>query len=72
MTPLVTPTLDHALRLGDRMSIPAPGPARIVQEVPIAIPREARADAEIAAIKAGLARRIQGEQGDEPAGRDVS
>jgi NitT/TauT family transport system ATP-binding protein len=40
--------------------------------VPIAIPRDARADAEIAAIKAGLAQRIQRELGDERAGRDVS
>lgn len=71
-TLLVTHSLDDAVRLGDRLFFLSPRPARVLAEVPIAIPRDARADAEIAAIKAGLARRIQGEQGDERAGRDVS
>lgn len=71
-TLLVTHSLDDAVRLGDRLFFLSPRPARVLAEVPIAIPRDARAEAEIAAIKAGLARRIQGEQGDERAGRDVS
>lgn len=71
-TLLVTHSLDDAVRLGDRLFFLSPRPARVLAEVPIAIPRNARADAEIAAIKAGLARRIQGEQGDESAGQDVS
>lgn len=71
-TLLVTHSLDDAVRLGDRLFFLSPRPARVLAEVPIAIPRNARADAEIAAIKAGLARRIQGEQGDENAGQDVS
>lgn len=71
-TLLVTHSLDDAVRLGDRLFFLSPRPARVLAEVPIAIPRNARADAEIAAIKTGLARRIQGEQGDESAGQDVS
>lgn len=71
-TLLVTHSLDDAVRLGDRLFFLSPRPARVLAEVPIAIPRNARADTEIAAIKAGLARRIQGEQGDESAGQDVS
>jgi NitT/TauT family transport system ATP-binding protein len=66
MTLLVTHSLDDAVRLGDRLFFLSPRPARILAEVPIAIPRGARGDAEIAAIKAGLARR------GERAGRDVS
>jgi len=71
-TLLVTHSLDDAVRLGDRLFFLSPRPARILAEVPIGIPREARGDAAIAAIKAGLARRAQGEQGGERAGRDVS
>lgn len=71
-TLLVTHSLDDAVRLGDRLFFLSPRPARVLAEVPIAIPRNARADAEIAAIKAELARRIQGEQGDESTGQDVS
>ncbi|OAF18545.1 ABC transporter ATP-binding protein [Bradyrhizobium neotropicale] len=68
MTLLVTHSLDDAVRLGDRLFFLSPRPARILAEVPIAIPRAARGEAEIAAIKAGLVRRTQGER----AGRDVS
>ncbi|OAF12965.1 ABC transporter ATP-binding protein [Bradyrhizobium centrolobii] len=68
MTLLVTHSLDDAVRLGDRLFFLSPRPARILAEVPIAIPRDARGEAEIAAIKAGLERRTQSER----AGRDVS
>ena len=68
MTLLVTHSLDDAVRLGDRLFFLSPRPARMLAEVPIGIPRGARGEAEIAAIKAGLVRRTQGER----AGRDVS
>ncbi|MBR0830320.1 ATP-binding cassette domain-containing protein [Bradyrhizobium manausense] len=68
LTLLVTHSLDDAVRLGDRLFFLSPRPARILTEVPITIPRAARGEAEIAAIKAGLARRTQGER----AARDVS
>ncbi|MET4388171.1 ABC-type nitrate/sulfonate/bicarbonate transport system ATPase subunit [Bradyrhizobium sp. F1.4.3] len=71
-TLLVTHSLDDAARLGDRLFLLSRRPARILAEVPIDIPRETRSDAAIAAIKAGLARRAQDEQGGERAGRDVS
>ena len=67
MTLLVTHSLDDAIRLGDRLFFLSPRPARLLNEVPIGIPRNARGEAEIAAIKAGLVRRIQGES----AKRDV-
>jgi NitT/TauT family transport system ATP-binding protein len=67
MTLLVTHSLDDAIRLGDRLFFLSPRPARLLNEVPIGIPRSARGEAEIAAIKAGLVRRIQG----EAAKRDV-
>jgi ABC-type nitrate/sulfonate/bicarbonate transport system ATPase subunit len=57
MTLLVTHSLDDAVRLGDRLFFLSSRPARILTEVPIGIPREARGEAEIAAIKAGLVRR---------------
>ena len=72
MTLLVTHSLDDAIRLGDRLIFLSPRPARILQEVPIAIPRDARGEAEIAAIKAGLARRVQADQADDGTGRDAS
>ncbi|MBR0715004.1 ABC transporter ATP-binding protein [Bradyrhizobium liaoningense] len=68
LTLLVTHSLDDAVRLGDRLFFLSPRPARILAEVPITVPRAARGDAEIAAIKAGLARRTQGAH----AARDVS
>ncbi|MHC4047301.1 ABC transporter ATP-binding protein [Bradyrhizobium sp. 23AC] len=68
MTLLVTHSLDDAVRLGDRLFFLSPRPARIVAEVPIGIPRDRRGEAEIAAIKAGLAQRTQGDRTE----RDVS
>jgi NitT/TauT family transport system ATP-binding protein len=76
MTLLVTHSLDDAIRLGDRLFFLSPRPARIVHEMPIAIPRDARGDAEIAAIKASLVPRTQngqdGEHGGVRASRDIS
>lgn len=55
MTLLVTHNLDDAIRLGDRLFFLSPRPARIVQEVPIAVPRAERNEAELARIRAELA-----------------
>jgi ABC-type nitrate/sulfonate/bicarbonate transport system ATPase subunit len=67
VTLLVTHNLDDAIRLGDRLFMLSPRPARLLAEVPIAIPRDARGEAEIAAIKADLVLRIKGDH----TGRDV-
>ena len=58
-TLLVTHDLDDAVRLGDRILLLSPRPARIVAEILIPTPRAARNAAEIAAIKAEIARRSQ-------------
>lgn len=55
MTLLVTHNLDDAIRLGDRLFFLSPRPARIVQEVPVAVPRAERNEAELARIRAELA-----------------
>ena len=55
MTLLVTHSLDDAIRLGDRLFLLSPRPARIVHEVPIAIPRAERSEAELGKIRAELA-----------------
>lgn len=55
MTLLVTHSLDDAIRLGDRLFFLSPRPARIVQEVPISIPRAQRTEADLARIRAELA-----------------
>jgi NitT/TauT family transport system ATP-binding protein len=56
MTLLVTHDLDDAVRLGDRLFLLSPRPARIVREVPIATPRTARSKADLDRIKAELVR----------------
>jgi ABC-type nitrate/sulfonate/bicarbonate transport system ATPase subunit len=56
MTLLVTHSVDDAVRLGDRLFLLSPRPARIVGVMPINIPRTARGTAEISDIKAELAR----------------
>ena len=58
MTLLVTHDIDDAARLGDRLFLLSPRPARIVAELAIGTPRSARDDAEIAKIKADIARRM--------------
>ncbi len=60
MTLLVTHDVDDAARLGDRLFLLSPRPARVVAELPIRTPRRARGDAEIAAIKSDIMRRING------------
>lgn len=55
MTLLVTHSIDDAIRLGDRLFFLSPRPARIVQEVPISIPRAERSEADLARIRAELA-----------------
>ena len=60
MTLLVTHDLDDAVRLGDRLFLLSPRPARVVADLPIRTPRRARGDAEIAAIKSDIMRRING------------
>jgi ABC-type nitrate/sulfonate/bicarbonate transport system ATPase subunit len=60
MTLLVTHDLDDAVRLGDRLFLLSPRPARVVADLPIRTPRRARGDAEIAAIKSDIMRRTAG------------
>ena len=55
-TLLVTHNLDDAVRLGDRLFLLSPRPARIVAAMPIRTPRVARGATEIRDIKADLAR----------------
>jgi NitT/TauT family transport system ATP-binding protein len=59
MTLLVTHDIDDAVRLGDRLFLLSPRPARIVAELAIRRPRSARGDEEIATIKADIARRMK-------------
>ena len=63
-TLLVTHDLDDAVRLGDRLFLLSPRPARILAELPIRTPRGARGEAEIAAIKADVCARINGDPPD--------
>jgi ABC-type nitrate/sulfonate/bicarbonate transport system ATPase subunit len=62
MTLLVTHNLDDAVRLGDRLFLLSPRPARILGVVPIHTPRAERGEAEIAAIKADIAQQINGDR----------
>jgi NitT/TauT family transport system ATP-binding protein len=63
----VTHDIDDAVRLGDRLFLLSPRPARIVAELAIRTPRGARGDAEIATIKADIAQRMQVDRnGREP------
>lgn len=68
MTLLVTHDVDDAARLGDRLFLLSPRPARILADIPIPTPRSMRGETEIAAIKADIARRIKGDH----TGREVS
>lgn len=67
MTLLVTHDLDDAVRLGDRLFLLSARPARILADLPIPLPRSARGVAEIAAIKADIVRRANGERGERDA-----
>jgi ABC-type nitrate/sulfonate/bicarbonate transport system ATPase subunit len=61
ITLLVTHDVDDAVRLGDRLFLLSPRPARNLAELRIAAPRNKRGDAEIAAIKLDIMRRINGD-----------
>jgi NitT/TauT family transport system ATP-binding protein len=58
-TLLVTHDVDDAVRLGDRLFLLSPRPARMLAVMPIDIPRHARSEKEILAIKAELAQVAQ-------------
>jgi ABC-type nitrate/sulfonate/bicarbonate transport system ATPase subunit len=60
LTVLVTHDVDDAVRLGDRVFLLSPRPARILAVVPIRKPRRARGEVETAAIKADIVQRING------------
>ncbi|MGJ4887925.1 ABC transporter ATP-binding protein [Bradyrhizobium sp. HKCCYLRH3099] len=55
ITLLVTHSMDDAVRLGDRIFLLSPRPARLLHTMPISVPRAQRTDATVAAIKAELA-----------------
>ena len=67
ITLLVTHDLDDAVRLGDRLFLLSARPGRIIAELPVPTPRHARGEGEIAAIKASIIRRANG----EPTKRDA-
>jgi len=67
MTLLVTHNVDDAVRLGDRLFLLSPRPARILADLTIRTPRSARGEAEIAAIKADIARRTNGDHAERDA-----
>jgi ABC-type nitrate/sulfonate/bicarbonate transport system ATPase subunit len=56
ITLLVTHSLDDAVRLGDKLILLSARPARLLHILPIAIPRAARDDQAVAAIKADIGR----------------
>jgi len=60
ITLLVTHDVDDAVRLGDRLFLLSPRPSRVLADLPIHTPRGKRGDAEIAAIKLDVTRRING------------
>ena len=68
ITLLVTHDVDDAVRLGDRLFLLSPRPARILADIPIRAPRSQRGDAEVAAIKLDIMQRING----GPTERDAS
>ena len=55
-TLLVTHNLDDAVRLGDRLFLLSARPATMLHALPIRLPRSARSEADIAAIRNELAR----------------
>jgi NitT/TauT family transport system ATP-binding protein len=60
ITLLVTHDVDDAARLGDRLFLLSPRPARSLAELPVRTPRKERGDAEIATIKLDIMQRING------------
>jgi NitT/TauT family transport system ATP-binding protein len=67
MTLLVTHNLDDAVRLGDRLFLLSPRPARILADLPIRTPRSVRGEAEIAEIKIDIARLVNGDRAERDA-----
>ena len=65
ITLLVTHDVDDAVRLGDHLFLLSPRPARILADLPISTPRGERGDAEIAAIKLDVMRRINGDPSEQ-------
>ncbi|MGC2082539.1 MAG: ATP-binding cassette domain-containing protein [Bradyrhizobium sp.] len=69
ITLLVTHSLDDAVRLGDKLLLLSSRPARLLHTLPIAIPRAARDEQTIAAIKADITRlNLANSQGVSDAG----
>ena len=66
-TLLVTHNVDDAVRLGDRIFFLSPRPTRILGDLLIRTPRTARSEAEIAAIKADIARQTNGDRSERAA-----
>ena len=57
-TLLVTHNVDEAIELADRLLLLSSSPARILADVPVARPRAARTEAELAALRDEIARRL--------------
>jgi ABC-type nitrate/sulfonate/bicarbonate transport system ATPase subunit len=57
-TLLVTHNVDEAIGLADRLLLLSASPARILAEVPVTRPRNARSAAELAAMRDEIARRL--------------
>jgi ABC-type nitrate/sulfonate/bicarbonate transport system ATPase subunit len=61
ITLLVTHDVDDAVRLGDRVILLSPRPARLLADLPIRTPRGARGETETAAIRSEIMRWINGD-----------
>jgi len=59
-TLLVTHDLEEAIRLADRIFLLSPRPAQVVAEIPLAMPRSARSEREVARIVSEVACRMTG------------
>jgi len=56
---LVTHDVDEAVRLADRLIVLSARPAHVIADVPIAGPRRGRSEADIASLKADIARLVE-------------
>jgi NitT/TauT family transport system ATP-binding protein len=59
-TLLVTHDLEEAVRLADRVFLLSARPAKIVADIPLAMPRRLRTEVDVAAMLADLSRRVNG------------